>query len=384
MDFELPEEYRTLKQQLRRFVDTEIIPVERDAYDGDMLKPEMRERFEARVKELGLWMFGVPEAFGGQGLGLLARTIIFEEMGRTIAIPFRKPGIFGPEPNGALYEASDYIKEKYLQPVLRGEKRMCFMQTEPDAGSDPGSMRTTAVRDGDHYVINGYKRFITNAGIAQFGQLLAATDRSKGSRGGISAFIVDMDTPGLKLVRQQQTMMDDRPWEVALDNVRVPVVNRIGEEGDGFKYGQRYLVYGRMKHGARALGVSERCLELAVPYAKQRIIFGRPLAERQSIQWKLVDSWMELEAARLLLYRTAWRFDQGQDIRYDHYMCKVHLDEMAFRIVDRCMQIFGGVGFTTDLPIEKFWRDQRSLVTTEGAPEVMRMALSRHVLRQYN
>ena len=384
MDFELPEELRMLKKQLRRFVDTEIIPIERDAYEGDMLKADVRARLEARVKELGLWMFSVPKEYGGLGLGLLARTVIYEEMGRTIAIPYRKPNIFGPEPSGSLYEASDYIKENYLMPVLRGEKRMCFMQTEPDAGSDPGSMRTTAVRDGNHYVINGYKRFITNAGIAQIGQLLAATDRSKGSRGGISAFMVDMDMPGIKLVRQQQTMMDDRPWEVALDDVRVPIENRIGEEGDGFKFGQRYLVRGRMRHGARACGASERCLELAIPYAKQRVIFGKPLSERQAIQWMLVDSWMELESARLMLYRTAWCFDQGHDVRYEHYMCKVRCDEMAFRIVDRCMQIFGGMGFTTDLPIEKFWRDQRSLVTTEGSPETMRMALARHVLQQYN
>jgi acyl-CoA dehydrogenase len=383
MDFELPEELRILQEQLRRFVDSEIIPNERDAYEADILKPDVRERFEAGIKELGLWMFAVPEEYGGQGMGLLAQTIVHEQMGRTIAIPFRKPNIFGPEPAGILYHVSDELKEQYLWPLLRGERRMCFMQTEPDAGSDPASMRTTAVRDGDHYVINGYKRFISNAGIADFGQLLASTDRSKRSR-GITAFLVDLDTPGLKLVRQQQTMMDDLPWEVALDDVRVPVANRVGEEGEGFKFGQRYITRGRLRHGARALGVSERCMELGTAYAKQRVVFDQPLADRQSIQWMLVNSWMDLQAARLLVYRAAWRHDQGEDIRHDTYTVKVFCDEMAFRNVDRCMQIHGGLGFTTDLPIEKFWRDQRSLITTEGAPEVMRMVLARHVQRIYD
>jgi acyl-CoA dehydrogenase len=383
MDFELPEEMRMLQATLRRFVDTELIPIERQAYDGDMLKLDVRARLETCVKELGLWMYGIPVEYGGMGLGLLARVLIQEQLGRSIAIPYRKPSIFGPEPNGALFEASPHLKEKYLKPCLEGKIRMCFMQTEPDAGSDPANMKTRAVRDGDHYVVNGYKRFITNAGIAQCGQLLAVTDPAKGARGGISAFVVDMDAPGLNLVRQQQTMMDDQPWEVALDDVRIPAENLVGKEGDGFKFGQQYLIYGRMRHGAKALGTSERCLELAIEYAKQRVTFGQPLANRQSVQESMVNCWMELQAARLLLYRTAWRFDHGEDIRYDHYMCKVMLDEMAFRIVDRCMQVFGGIGFTTDLPIEKFWRDQRSLVTTEGPPEVMRMALARHVFRIY-
>ncbi len=383
MDFELPEELRMLKDTVRRFVDNEIIPIEREAYDGHELKPDVRASLEEKARELGLWLFDVPEEYGGLGMGLLARIVVWEEMGRTIAIPTRGGSIFGPQVSPILYYLNDEQKEKYLYPVIKGEKCCSFAQTEPDAGGDPGGMRTTAVRDGDHYVINGYKRFISNAGIADFGQLLAATDLTKGSR-GITAFLVDLDTPGLKLVRQQQTMMDDQPWEVALDDVRIPVANRIGEEGEGFKFGQRYITHGRLRHGARALGVSERCMELGTAYAKQRVVFDQPLADRQSIQWMLVNSWMDLQAARLLVYRAAWRHDQGEDIRHDTYTVKVYCDEMAFRNVDRCMQIHGGIGFTTDLPIEKFWRDQRSLVTTEGAPEVMRMVLARHVLRIYD
>src|SRR5712672_1799892 len=195
------------------------------------------------------------------------------------------------------------MKQKYLLPLLRGEKKACFAQTEPDAGSDPGSMRTTAVRDGDHYLINGVKRFITGAGDADFMQLMVATDRAKGSRGGISCFIVDMDALG------------DKPWEIVLENVRVPARHRVGAEGEGMRFGQQWLNIGRVKHGARALGVAERCIEMATSYAKQRSTFGRPLADRQAIQWKLADMYIELQAARLLVYKTAARLDLGEEAR---------------------------------------------------------------------
>ena len=231
----------------------------------------------------------MPEEYGGGGMPVLARAIVWEELSRTIAIPARGEGITGPSARGILYSLTGEMKEKYLLPLLRGEKKACFAQTEPDAGSDPGGMRTTAVRDGDHYVINGVKRFITGAGHADFMQLMVATDRSKGSRGGISCFIVDMDTPGVKLGACYETMMGDKPWEIVLDNVRVPATHRVGEEGDGMRFGQQWLNIGRVKHGARALGVAERCLEMATSYAKQRSTFGRPLADRQAVQWMLAD-----------------------------------------------------------------------------------------------
>ena len=199
MDFELPEELRILKSGLRRFVDNELIPIERQTTDGEALKPEYLERFEQRARDIGIWQLDVPEEYGGGGMPILARAIVWEELSRTIAIPARGEGITGPSARGILYSLTGEMKEKYLLPLLRGEKKSCFAQTEPDAGSDPGGMRTTAVQDGDHYVINGVKRFITGAADADFMQLMVATDRSKGSRGGISCFIVDMDTPGVKL-----------------------------------------------------------------------------------------------------------------------------------------------------------------------------------------
>ena len=223
MDFELPEELRILKAGLRRFVDHELIPIERQTTDGETIKPEYLERFEQRAKDLGIWQLDVPEEYGGGGMPILARAVVWEELSRTIAIPARGEGITGPSARGILYSLTGEMKEKYLLPVLRGDKKACFAQTEPDAGSDPGGMRTSAVRDGDHYVINGVKRFITGAGHADFMQLMVATDRSKGSRGGISCFIVDMDTPGVKLGACYETMMGDKPWEIVLENVRVPI-----------------------------------------------------------------------------------------------------------------------------------------------------------------
>jgi acyl-CoA dehydrogenase len=383
LNFDLPDELRMLKETVRKFVDRELIPIERQVSVGNKIRSELKGSLEAKAKELGLWLFDVPVEYGGQGLGLLAKVVVWSELGRTIALPTRNAAIFGPAVSPILYFLNDEQKERYLYPVIRGEKKACFMQTEPDAGGDPGGMRTTAVRDGDTYVINGTKRFITAADEADFAQVIAATDRAKGSHGGISAFLVDMKTPGVKLLRAQETMMDDRPWEVALDNVRVPVANRIGEEGEGFKHAQNWINAGRIRHGARGMGVIERCLELGAKYAKQRVTFGRPLAERQAVQWMLVDMFTELHQLRLMVHHAAWKYDRGEDIRTEAYMCKYFGDTKSFEAADRCMQIHGGIGLTTDLPIERMWRDQRSFVITEGPTEILKMTLARHVLRQY-
>lgn len=383
MNFELPEELQLLQETLRRYVDREMIPVELETCEGVTLKPEYAEKFEKDAKDLGLWLMDVPEEFGGQGMGVLATVVVTEQMGRTTALPARGVHFTGPSVRAILYELSDDMKEKYLYPVIRGEKHHCFAQTEPDAGSDPGSMRTTAVRDGDEYVIIGVKRFITGAEKADFIQLMAATDREKGSRGGISCFIVDKDTPGVRLSTQYETMMGDKPWEIVFEDVRVPATHLVGEEGEGFRLGQRWLGAGRLRHGARALGVAQRCIEMMVSYAKQRVTFGRPLADRQAVQWMIADSFVEFHAARLMVYHAAARADAGEDYRQEAYISKYYADEMAFRVADRCMQVHGGIGLTTDLPIERFWRQQRSYRITEGASEVMKMVIARNILRTY-
>ncbi|MFT5440028.1 MAG: acyl-CoA dehydrogenase [Alphaproteobacteria bacterium] len=383
MDFNLPEELQMLKDNLRRFVDTELIPIERETMDGNEMKPGMQAMLEEKAKGLGLWMFDVPEKFGGLGLGALAKAVMWEELSRTIAMPSRGASLFGPRVSPILYYLNDEQKERYLFPTIKGEMTNCFAQTEPEAGGDPGGMRTTAVLDGDHYVINGHKRFITGAGEADFMQVVAATDREKGSRGGLTVFLVDKGTEGVTLLRQQELMVGDRPWEILFENVRVPVENRVGEEGDGMKAAQSWLTEGRLRHGARGVGVIERCLELAASYANQRSTFGAKLATRQTVQNMLVDMYQNMHQLRLMVYDASWRVDQGEDVRNQSFMCKYFGDEKGFAAADRCMQIHGGMGLTTDLPIERFFRDQRSFIITEGPTEILKMALSRQVLRQY-
>jgi acyl-CoA dehydrogenase len=384
MDFNLPEELQLLKDTLRKFVDNELIPIEMQSIENMELKPEIRERLEKKTKEMGLWMFDVPEEHGGAGLGSLAQVLVWEQMCRTIALPSRGRGIFGPEIRPILYALNDEQKRRFLAPILKGEKELCFMQTEPDAGSDPGSMKTRAVRHGDYYIVNGTKRFITGADKADFGQLMAVTDPAKGSHGGISCFMVDMKSPGLKVTAKYKTMMGEEPCEIVCEDMKVPAENLVGKEGEGFRLAQKWLGIGRLKHGARALGVAERCIEMGSRYAKQRVTFGKPLSERQGITFKLADSYVELHAARLMVYQAAWKNDQHEDIRTEAYMAKMFADEMSFRVVDRVLQIHGGIGLTLDLPLAKWFVDQRSRMITEGASEVMRMVIAREVLKKYN
>jgi acyl-CoA dehydrogenase len=275
------------------------------------------------------------------------------------------------------------LRSRYLYPSLRGEIRGAFAQTEPGAGSDPAGMQATAVRDGDAHVINGLKRFIGFVDECEFLQVFAATGLAKGARGGISCFIVPTNTPGLRIVRQLETMMRDRPFELAFEDCRVPVDHRVGEEGDGFGFAQSWLTEGRIRHGARSIGVIERCLELAAGRASERSTFGGKLADRQAVQWMLVDMYVHLRQLRLMVYTAAARHDAGEEIRFDAYACKIFGDESSFAAADRAMQIFGGLGLTTDTPIETFWRDQRSMMITEGPSEVLKMALARHVLKEY-
>jgi alkylation response protein AidB-like acyl-CoA dehydrogenase len=323
-----------------------------------------------------------PKEYGGPGWSITRRFIFEQETSRAGTLP---PLAFSVTMVGPVIYTfgNDAQKQKFLPRILSGEDWWCQGYSEPGSGSDLATVRTKAVRDGDHYIVNGTKRFITGADKADFMILMAATDRAKGSRGGISCFLVDMDTPGVRLTTSYRTLTGESPWEIALDNVHIPVRQRVGDEGGGFRLGQKWLGVGRVKQGARALGAMRRCLELAASYAKQRVTFGKAIAERQSIQWRLVDTYMALEAATPLVYRAAEKFDRGQDNRNEAYLAKLFCTEAAWQAADMCLQVHGGLGLTTDLPIERFWRDQRSHMITEGTPEIMRMALARHVLDEF-
>ena len=369
-------ELNEFRRSLRRFVERELMPFERRA-----MSAADRVAIQRKTKDAGFWLLAVPEELGGQGLGLSGMAVFWHEISRTTAVPARDHSLFGPVPGPILLSLTGAQKQRYLDPVLAGQKVTCFAQTEPDAGADPASMRTRAERKGPDYVINGVKRFITDADKADFAQLMVVTDQAKGARGGISCFLVDMDRPGVRISAKHQTMMGDAPCEIVFDNVHVPAENRVGEEGQGFAAAQRWLNEGRIRHGARACGVAERCLDMALDYAKQRKTFGEPLAERQGVQWILADCFTELHATKLMVRDAAAKLDAGEDVRAETFMVKIYGDETGFRVADRCLQLHGGIGLTTELPLEKLWRDQRSFMITEGPTEVLRTALAKLILR---
>lgn len=379
MDFDLPEELQLFQKMMRRFVDQELIPLEpRGELDG-----ETRSQLREKAKSAGLWMLDVPVELGGQGLGALGMSIFWEELSRTAAIAPRDTSIFHALIGPVLLGLEGEQKERFLIPVIQGVAKPCFAITEPDAGSDPGAMRTRAVREGESYRINGVKRFITDARTADIVQLIAMTDPAKGIR-GLSCFLIDMKTPGITVTADYDTMMGDRPCEVTLEDVYVPASQRVGREGEGMALAQRWITEGRiLRHGARSLGVAERALELGISYSRQRSTFGAPLASRQAIQFMMADAYAELQQTRLLVRDAALDLERGRDVRLKSWIAKSQATEMGFRAIDRCMQIYGGMGLTTEMPIERMWREQRSFIITEGAAEVMRASIARKVYEIY-
>jgi acyl-CoA dehydrogenase len=309
--------------------------------------------------------------------------VVWEEVHRSIALPNRGDGVFGPSPRAILLRLSEPMKQKYLYPVLRGEKSAAFAQTEPEAGSDPGRMKTRAVREGDHYIINGYKRFISHVKGADFLQLVAATNPEKGSRGGLSVFIVDIDTPGLSVVRETKHMMGDITYEIALDNVRVPAENLCGEEGQGMREAQSWISRNRVHQATHGLGVTQRCLEMIGRFAQQRVTFGEPLSKRQAVQFAMADLYTKYQVGQMLVHRTAWKVDKGIASRHDAYMAKIFCTELGFEAADRCMQFHGASGLSTELPIEAMWRRSRSYLITGGPAEIIRATLAREVFKIY-
>jgi acyl-CoA dehydrogenase len=385
MDFNLSDDLQMLKETVRRFIDKEVIPLEREFRpEGEDMPDRLLKPLQEKAKALGLWLLGVPEEYGGAGLPLLARCVVAEEMSRSVAVPYRGNELFGPEVRPVLYYCNEQQKQRFLFPVLRGEKRVCFAQTEPDAGSDPAGMQTRAIASGDDFILNGRKRFISGAGRADYAQVIAVTDPQKRARGGITCFIVDMKSPGVTLERNWPTMMGDAPWEIVFQDARVPAANVIGKVGEGFTLGQKWLTEGRIQgHGARPLGMAQRALDMMIEYAQVRTTFGRPLADRQAIQFMIADSAMELHAARLLVHECAWRHDTGEDVRQLSYMVKIVCTEMASRVVDRSIQVHGGLGLTKELPLEWWYRQLRSLRITEGATEVLRWRMAQHIIQKH-
>jgi acyl-CoA dehydrogenase len=379
MDLKLSEEQRMLVAAVRRFIREEIVPLEADLDpDAYELPHADHERLQAMVKEMGLYQMDVPEEFGGPGVNLTTRVLLGEEMSQHRAGLYAPAyGVFGHGPPPQLYAATGVLKEKYLEPALRGEKRSFLGLTEPSGGSDPArAIQTKAVRDGDDWVINGSKMFNSGADTADFGLVFARTDPTRG-RQGITCFVVDTETPGFMVRRLVHVLRSHYTTELSFDNMRVPHENILGEEGGGFAIANEYLSRARIPYAAAGIGVAVAAHRMAVEYSRHRVTFGEPLASRQAIQWMLVDNEMDIRTARWLCLAAADKADSEQPYRFEAAMAKVYGTEAAGRVVDRSIQIHGGVGVTKDLPLERWYRELRIRRIGEGPSEVQRIIMAR-------
>ena len=382
MDFSLTDEERAIRDTARQFITKEVMPLEQEAllrerrHQPGLELSELRE-LQQKAKKFGFWGLSTPEEYGGMDLPAVLQSLIWTEVGRTF-VQFK----FGGEADNILYYANDAQKEEFLLPTIEGERISCFAITEPGAGSDAANIKLRAVRDGDDWVLNGEKTFITNGNDADFAIVVAVTDPSKkASNGGATAFLVDRSMGW----RSEfiQTMGEGGPASLIFDDVRVPHRNILGEIGQGFELGMKWIGKGRYLIPSHAVGIAERALGMAIEYANTRETFGAKIGTNQAIQWMIADSEVELEAARWLILRAAWTVDQGWDPRHSSSMAKLYGAGMVNRVVDRVMQIHGGMGYTRELPIERWYRQVRLMRIYEGTDEMQRLIISRDLLRGY-
>ncbi|EXG79635.1 acyl-CoA dehydrogenase family protein [Cryptosporangium arvum] len=373
VDFALSDEQRAVRDWVRTFVQRELVPLEPEVLRRERSGEPGISREEARAlqfkaRESGFWGILTPEEYGGMGLGAITASLVEGELGRTF-VPFR----FGGSADNILFHGNSRQKEQYLLPTIEGERISCFAITEPGAGSDARAIRTSARRDGDDWVINGEKTFITQGNEADFVMVFAVADE------GVTCFLVDRDM-GWKS-EPIQTMGQWGPAALVFDDVRVPAENVLGEVGGGFALALQWIGQGRYLLPSRAIGSCERLIEMAVAQANSRTTFGEPLAERQAIQWMIADSAVELQALRLLVLHAAWQVEAGQDSRQAQSMAKLYGGVKANEIVDRVLQIHGGMGYTRELPIERWYRELRLLRIYEGTDEIQRRTIARNILK---
>ena len=384
MDFQLSDEHRMLKELTARFVRDELMPLEAGVLDreargqGLSLAPEEHARLDEISKQLGLWGLDAPEDVGGSDLPFVAMVGVGEELGRTIT-PYTLPPD-SPNLRMLMATVNERQREAYLAPYVRGETVSAIGISEPGAGADPSAMTTRAVRDGDDWIINGRKIWITRAADADFTILMAVTDTEKRARGGISAFLVDRDAPGFHVLRQIPMIGGQSTYEVVLEDCRVEGWKLLGQEGAGFAPMQIRLGTRRIEMAAWSIGMAQRALDMMVEYAPQRSTFGAPLSERQAIQWWVADAATRIHAARLMTYDCAWKLDQGRDTRVEISMIKAYATEMAWEVVDRAMQTFGAMGMTKELPLQLMASRLRTMRIYDGPTEVHKWVVARNLL----
>jgi acyl-CoA dehydrogenase len=381
MTVTLTEEMQQMKTMVRNFVEKEVEPFAQQIEEDDALPQHLIDQ----AKELGLFGISIPDQYGGIGLNAVEKATILEQLGRThngfVSLISAHTGIGS---TGIVKLASDYLKNKYLPDMASGNKIGAFALTEPGAGSDATNLATRAEKKGDYWVMNGTKHFITNGPIADLYTVFALTDKDKGAKGGITAFLVERDFPGLIVGKKDKKMglRGSYTSQIIFEDCIIPEENVIGEVGMGYMSALKILGEGRVGLAARAVGSCDKLIELSARYAKERIQFGKPIADNQAMQWMLADMATETEAARTLTMMAAQKIDEGKKVIKEASMAKLFASEVYNRVADKAVQIHGGMGYVSDYPIERFYRDARITKIYEGTNEIQRLIIARNVLNE--
>jgi acyl-CoA dehydrogenase len=394
IDFEIPEDAKAIRARVRQWVHDECIPAEKRLLDGEEYKTVLKDlRTKARAQ--GLWLPFIPKEHGGMGLGPLANALVQMELGESHlgALSMNSQGPDDATILTLLAHGTDYQKEKFLQPLLNGEKRVCYSMTEKAAGADATGMQTRAVKDGnENYILNGEKWFSSAASAADLALVMAMTDPDAPRHQRYSTFIVELPNPGYRIKRDVPTMALEGPLshimggghaEIDIVDLKVPAENLVGGEGQGFNMGQHRLAYGRLRHGMHNVAMAQRALDMAAARITNRSTFGAPLHTRQAVQFMMAECATQLYIARLMLLHIAYKAEHGMDLRQENSIAKVYLANMVHHVVDTAIQLHGALGYSRDTPLAAWYTGIRSQRLVDGPDEVHRWTVGRNVIKAY-
>ena len=389
IDFSIPPELEAHRKSVAAFMNQYVYPNESAFVEEEGLPATLEQELQGKVKAQGLWGPNLPREWGGMGIGFIGQALLNEIIGRSVFAP-RLFGSAAPDAGNAellIISATAAQKEEYLRPLAAGEVRSCFAMTEPEvAGSDPTGLRTTAVKQDGEWVINGHKWFISGAIGSAFAIVMAVTDPNAEPHARASMILVPTTTPGFNIVRAVPVMGSGGVGghcEIRFEDCRVPVGNLLGEQGQGFKLAQARLGPGRIQHCMRWIGAAQRSFEMMCSYALERKSFGEPLSNKQTVQNWIADSTAEIEAARLLTLKAAWKLDREEDARTEISVIKFFAARVLHDVIDRAIQVHGALGYSKDTPLEMFYRDARAARIYDGPDEVHRQAVAQRVLKSF-